>query len=422
MKEIVKISIPKTRLRGRIKQANGYKFSRRVVFPANVPKFGSHILLISEDFIKPDLKDPEKCTLHFYAENEVSLSKRVVLADGEVVYPIVKTTPKELKDAVAEKIPQIEKEQKFDKDTIENLKKNISAVEYLSDVYGFTFQRTGHRYFKCDQHDSLVVDLKNNAIYWNSQHIQGSLIDFIVGVDKKSVGKAIEDLNTYYQGLPQDKKILTLPEFEEKEFSLPIKATTNANVKKYLCDKRGIDEIIVNKLIQENRIYQDVRGNCVFVMENSVGDAVGAFKRSTYSGFRGDAGGSKKEYGFYYEACPNAKKLVITESFIDALSYITLKQMHNEPIDFNILGSDSATTLNETFRINYLARPELHKNIDTIIVAPDNDKAGKLVIDNFKEFVKPFHYIASIQTDVPETKDWNEDLQVEREQEMSLQL
>ena len=70
-------------------------------------------------------------------------------------------------------------------------------------------------------------------------------------VDNKTFINAIDDMNKYYKGLPEDRKILTIPEFEEKEFSLPKQANTNANLKKYLCEKRGIDEILINKLLQE---------------------------------------------------------------------------------------------------------------------------------------------------------------------------
>lgn len=421
MKDIITITIPKARLRGRIKQVNGRKFSYRVVFPANTPKFGSHVLLISEDFIKPDLEDPGKSIMYFYADNEVTLSKRVVLAGGEVAYPVVKTTPRELRDAIAEKIPQVEKKNKFDKETIENLKKNISAVDYLNHVYGYTFQSSGH-YSKCDQHDSLVIDQKKNAIYWNSENIKGSILDFIMAVEKKSLVSALDDLNNYYQDLPTDKKNLTLPEVEEKVFIMPEHAQNTYSVKKYLCEKRGLDELMINNMMEKGRIYQDTKGNCVFTMLKGDGECVGAFRRSTYSGFRGDVAGSKKTYGFFYELCPGAKKLLITESFIDALSYVTLKQLHNEMIDFNILGSDSATTINETFRINYLSRPEIHKHIDTVILAPDHDHAGEKAIESFKEFIQPFHYIKNVQTEIPIAKDWNEDLQAEREVELTYQI
>lgn len=417
MKEIIKIGVPNTRLRQRIKQANGNNFSRRVVFPANVPKFGSHILLISEDFIKQDPENPENSILFFYSDRDITLTRRVVLESKEVVYPTVKTSAKELKDAVAMKIPQKKQENRLSDEKIEQLKQNISAIDYLKDVYGFTFQRKGNKYFKCDQHDSLVVDASKNAIHWNSENIHGSVIDFIKQVDQKTFLQAIQDINVYFEALPVEKRTFVLPEFEEKEFSLPERAKGHMRVKEYLVEKRAIDEILVDQLIKQGRIYQDTKGNCVFKITDPSGKDVGAFKRSTYSVYKGDEAGSKIAYGFYMELCPGAKKLVLIESFIDTLSYVSLKQNGNEIIDFNILGSDSASLINETFRINYLTRPELNKNLDTIVVATDNDQAGKKAIESFQDFVKPFHYIKNLEVDEPLSKDWNEDLVITREQE-----
>ena len=114
-----------------------------------MPKFGSHVLLISEDFIKQDPNNAEKCILHFYSDRDVILTKKVILANGEVVYPSVKTTPYILRDTVADKIIQ-EPVRKFDEKTIETLKGNVSAVDYLKEIYGFTFQPAGRNYVKCD--------------------------------------------------------------------------------------------------------------------------------------------------------------------------------------------------------------------------------------------------------------------------------
>ena len=68
--------------------------------------------------------------------------------------------------------------------------------------------------------------------------------------------------------------------------------------------------------------------------------------------------------------------------------------------------------MNETFRINYLARPNINQNIDTIILASDNDNAGVKAANEFKEFVKPFHRIKNVIEDFPTLEsDWNKDLQ-----------
>lgn len=68
--------------------------------------------------------------------------------------------------------------------------------------------------------------------------------------------------------------------------------------------------------------------------------------------------------------------------------------------------------MNETFRVNYLTRPVLNQNIDTVILASDNDKAGKAAAEDFKQFVRPFHRIQNVIDDLPSLgSDWNKDLQ-----------
>ena len=85
--------------------------------------------------------------------------------------------------------------------------------------------------------------------------------------------------------------------------------------------------------------------------------------------------------------------------------------MLNKLIDFNVLGSDSCNCISETFLINYLTRPEIHDYIDTVIIASDNDKAGRQVYDKFVEKYQPFFTrIKNYTSDIPESKDWNQDL------------
>ena len=51
MKEIINISIPKSRFKQKIKQVNGTKYSHRVVLPKEAGPYKYHVLLISEDFV-----------------------------------------------------------------------------------------------------------------------------------------------------------------------------------------------------------------------------------------------------------------------------------------------------------------------------------------------------------------------------------
>ena len=255
-------------------------------------------------------------------------------------------------------------------------------MDFLQDRAGFSFKREGH-YYRCDQHSSLVIDTRNNAMFWHTEHINGSALEYLRKAEGKTFPEAMNILIEYHNGLAPDKKQYIAPKYEQIEFKLP---DSQKNISK---------------------IYLDGKGNCVFACENYKGKIDSAFARSTYSNFRGDIGG-----GFFIEMDPKATKLVLTEAYIDGLSYITAKRQAGEKIDFNVLACDSCNVMNETFRVNYLTRPVLNQNIDTVILASDNDKAGKAAAEDFKQFVRPFHRIQNVIDDLPSLgSDWNKDLQ-----------
>ncbi len=52
---------------------------------------------------------------------------------------------------------------------------------------------------------------------------------------------------------------------KEKEFFLPPKVSDTSKVYYFLCDIRKIKKEIVDRMIVENKLYQDNRNNCVFV-------------------------------------------------------------------------------------------------------------------------------------------------------------
>ena len=75
MKEIINISIPKSRFKQKIKQVNGTKYSHRVVLPKEAGPYKYHVLLISEDFVQEDVNDKNNNVMHFYADREIQLSQ-----------------------------------------------------------------------------------------------------------------------------------------------------------------------------------------------------------------------------------------------------------------------------------------------------------------------------------------------------------
>lgn len=412
MKQIITISIPKERFRQKVKQANGTKISHRVVLPTDAGKYKSHVLLISEDFVQEDLDNPNNNLLHFYADRDIRLSKPHRIPNTqEFVYETVNVSPEELYKNIYGK-PIEKRRARYSDEEIEFMKKNISVLDFLKEHAGLAFSRQGLKWYRCEQHSSLVVDVEKNIMYWNSAHINGSAIEYLTKAEGYSFPEAMQILVDYHNGLAPDKKRYVAPKYEQIEFVLPESEKNVSKIYKYLCEDRKIDRDLVKRFVDDGKIFLDGKGNCVFACTNSKGVVDSAFLRSTYSGFRGNTAGGNKFTGFYIEMNPNAKKLVLTEAFIDGLSYISAKRKLGEEVDFNVLACDSCNVLNETFRRNYLTRKNISDNIDTLVIATDNDKAGIHAAEELKEFVKPFYRIKNVIEDLPGIdSDWNKDLQ-----------
>jgi hypothetical protein len=77
-------------------------------------------------------------------------------------------------------------------DIVEKIKSTV-RIEQVIEQDGYRLIKRG-RYWPCDQHDSLVVDVANQAYHWNSQGEHGDVINWVQtrrGYDFKS---AVEDL------------------------------------------------------------------------------------------------------------------------------------------------------------------------------------------------------------------------------------
>lgn len=120
-------------------------------------------------------------------------------------------------------------------------------------------------------------------------------------------------------------------------------------------------------------IYQDAEHrNAVFVGYNAEGKADFACVRGTYL--------SKKFVkdieGCNYDNCifidNNSTSLVVTESIIDALSYMSMLASHGK--DYN---QYSYNALSGTGKIQaVINNVKAHENINTVVIAFDNDKGG----------------------------------------------
>ena len=202
----------------------------------------------------------------------------------------------------------------IDNKTIEQARKT-DIIAFFEKYSGFTFTHRSGTY-RCRQHPSLAVDNNRLSWFWHSKGIGGyGVLDYLIKIENMPFRQAVEVVTgtAPTTALPQQGLVKSRP------LVLPENAGIPLRLYDYLCCKRSIDNDIVSALIQEKKLYEDKRGNVVFVGFDEHGKARFASLRGTHGKFRMDCAGSDKRYGFNM-ACSSSERLYIFESALDAMS------------------------------------------------------------------------------------------------------
>lgn len=153
---------------------------------------------------------------------------------------------------------------------------------------------------------------------------------------------------------------------KKKELDLPEKADNMKKVFAYLCQTRSISSKLVSQLAHDKLLYQDKKGNAVFVHKNGKGEIIGAELQGTNSEkrFKGVAQGTHDSV--FAIKIGEPKKCYVFESAIDLLSF---KQIANqERIQNSLLVSMAGLKPNS---LNSIAESGIK-----IYSCVDNDEAG----------------------------------------------
>ena len=139
----------------------------------------------------------------------------------------------------------------------------------------------------------------------------------IIGMDFKSAVEALTGENISHGVCNPTEQAPPKP----RELIIPERAESMRNVFAYLCKARKIDSKIVSELAHSGLLYQDKKGNAVFLHKDDDGKPVGAELQgtSTYQRFKGVAAGTADSVFFVRIGKPNMA--YIFESAIDLLSF-----------------------------------------------------------------------------------------------------
>jgi hypothetical protein len=298
---------------------------------------------------------------------------------------------------------------KLDEKIIERVR-NVDVIAFL-ERRGFTFATRGGSY-RCKEHESLAVKADRLSWYWHSRGIGGhGALDFLIKAENMPFREAVDAVISC-SGLPLTAARANLarsPAEPPKTLVLPEKKGIPLRLYDYLCIKRGIDSGIVDTLIQKGKLYEDKRGNVVFVGHDEQGKARFASLRGTYGdcAFRMDCAGSDKRYGFNMAACATSERLYIFESPIDAMSHASLANAE--------LGDKTAWEYDRRLSLAGTSDAALpfflnqHKEVKELVFCLDNDAPGREAAAVLARKYAAQGYTA--QLELPTGKDFNEDLQ-----------
>jgi hypothetical protein len=279
--------------------------------------------------------------------------------------------------------------------------RNVDLIAFLERRCGFTFVSRGGA-FRCKEHSSLAVKADRLSWYWHSKGIGGhGALDYLIKAENMPFREAVEvaagivPATAQPRPAPEQPKTLVLPE----KRGIPLRLYD------YLCCKRGIDSGIVNTLIQKETLYEDKRGNVVFVGHDGQGKARFASLRGTTGDcrFRMDCAGSDKRYGFNMAFSPS-ERLYVFESPIDAMSHASLENAAT-----GAWARHSRLSLAGTSDIALPFFLKQHTAVRELVFCLDNDEPGReaavIMARKYTEI--------GLQTrlEPPEGKDFNEDLQ-----------
>jgi hypothetical protein len=163
-------------------------------------------------------------------------------------------------------------------------------------------------------------------------------------------------------------------------------------IRRYLMHRRCLPQTVLDYLIKGNILYADDKANAVFLLLGKGKRVVGAEIRGTNDHFRkwyAVATGTNKSNGCFYIRDKGAKKVVLCESAIDAISYFVL---HKKCLALSTSGANP-----NPYWITHFINQGLE-----IFCAFDSDETGERTANRMREL---YPMVKRLR---PEKHDWND--------------
>ena len=279
-----------------------------------------------------------------------------------------------------------------------------SVVKELVENLGCQPKKVGINEYKIEGYGGLYFNSEKNKWHCFSNGSGGGVIQFLMEVEGKNWKDSVKYLLdnfayvTGYDEYLKDGEIKRgtagyRKENREKEkrgkIELPPKASQYKRLYAYLIKTRNISKQIVDFFVKRGDLYENDKGGMVFVGRDKEGIVKYAMIRGTSENklFKGEAENSYKSYGFHLSNKRNTK-LVVFESAIDLMSYMTIKTKFD---DRYMLNPENLVSLGGVGDKALKRMLEENKHIKSIEFALDNDKKGEKAKKRFVcEYEKAF--------------------------------
>lgn len=270
---------------------------------------------------------------------------------------------------------------------------------------GYTLKKSGNKgHYRVKGYQGLVI--KDNMFYQFSTGKKGNSIDCLTEVFGYSFKEAVSELCDI--SVSHFNHLVSEP--IKTKFELPGKAKNMRRIFAYLIKTRGIKYEIVQNLVNNNLLYQDHKGNCVFIWLNEKNKPVGAELHGTLTDIRFKQvwSNSNYNYSFHFSTGFKPTKVYFFESAIDLLSYISLynptEAIFLSMAGLNINSLDFAIKNNFKGFYGPLNGLKYYLCVDNIYMTDKNNKSPTL------EFYNHIKYEYGCKLNYPPFyfKDWND--------------
>lgn len=263
--------------------------------------------------------------------------------------------------------------------------------------------------------DKIVVKRNPNGHYVffsvRDDHDHGTVIDFLQRRQNLNLG-AVRQMLRPWMGRPPVAPRLPEPQPTrpdrmrvEREYGLMADALRHP----YLENERGLPASVLASTRFTGRVRIDRRGNAVFPHFDVQGLCGYEIKNQGFTGF---AAGGKKGLWFSHSQ-PNDRRLVLTESAIDALSHAVLFPDVEERTRYASLGGKPNAQQPKLIQLTIARLPDEAE----VVAAFDADSAGRMLVEMARLATATVAIrtgrMLHLRIDLPprEGDDWNQVLQ-----------